>query len=384
LLEKLNKTKRDCSGCTACVSICANNAVQMIEDKEGFLYPEINKALCVDCGKCENVCPFYEYTKVEGNFDEPKVYAVKNVDENERMNSQSGGAFAALSDYVLEQSGVVYGAAFAKNFYVYHKRAVNKDQRDEFRGSKYVQSDLGNVFIQIKDDLKNNKTVFFSGTPCQVAGLKSFLTDEPFIDNLITCDLICHGVPSQKVWQDFLSFVKKRKGKMQNVNFRNKKLYGWRSSTTTYQIKDKVYSTSLFNKLFFSHYITRPACAMCKYKNLNRIGEISIGDFWGIEKTMPDFEDNKGVSLLLVNNVKGMKVFNYVKHNFIVRQSTTKNCLQRCLQKNWTEPSNRSEFWKDYYKKSFNFLFAKYLNYPTKTLILKHKIKQIIKKVLFK
>ena len=203
--------KEDCCGCTACQHICPTKAIEMKPDEEGFLYPEINQELCNDCGLCRKVCAFQNGYDISDNFATPKVYAVKNKHEDVRMASSSGGIFSAISDHILDSDGLVSGVAFDENMNAAHKIAATKEERDEFRGSKYVQSELNHVYSEIKSLLKQNKTVLFTGTPCQNAGLKYFLDlARVKTENLILCDIVCHGTPSPLLWKEHIRQLENR------------------------------------------------------------------------------------------------------------------------------------------------------------------------------
>ena len=224
----------DCCGCTACASICSHDAISMKPDTLGFLYPEVDMEKCVDCGLCEKVCAFNDNYDTSLNLSQPDVYAARHKNMKEIEASQSGAAFVALSDWILEQGGVVYGAGYSEHFRVVHKRATTKKERDEFRGSKYVQSDLNIVFRQVKDDLKMGLLVLFSGTPCQTAGLSSYIGGR-LRDNLYLMDIVCHGVPGPFVWKDYLRYLEqKEKMSITAVNFRDKSKAGWRSHVESF------------------------------------------------------------------------------------------------------------------------------------------------------
>ena len=203
-MEQVYQHKKDCSGCTACQNVCPNNAITMQPDSEGFLYPVIDQKNCINCNLCRNICPF---TNSEGlkNGGQQTCYSCVHRDEAVLKNSTSGGAFTALSDYILENGGVVYGADFDRDYNVCHSRAVTKEQRDRQRVSKYAQSDLQGVFFKVKEDLQNGKTVLFTGTPCQVAGLKAFMPRH-LTANLYLCDLICHSIPSPLIWKEYKAY----------------------------------------------------------------------------------------------------------------------------------------------------------------------------------
>lgn len=231
------KDSADCCGCSACASICAHDAISMKPDALGFLYPEVDTGKCVDCGLCENVCAFNANYDTSLNLESPIAYGARHKNIDEVMRSRSGAVFAALSDFVLENGGVVYGAGYTDHFRVVHKRAITKEERDEFRGSKYVQSDMNTVFRQVRADLKDGRTVLFSGTPCQTSGLNSFV-GKRLRNNLILIDLVCHGVPGPFLWRDYIAYLEKKEGKViEWVNFRDKEQFGWASHKETFKFR---------------------------------------------------------------------------------------------------------------------------------------------------
>lgn len=227
--------KEQCSGCTACASVCPKDAIEMRPDGMGFLYPEVDKSKCIDCGRCEQVCSFNDHYDTSLNLSRPDVYGARHKDMREVETSRSGAAFIALSDYILKQGGVVYGAGYKDHFRVAHKRATTKEERDEFKGSKYVQSDLRGVFRQVKKDLEEGRVVMFSGTPCQTAGLNAFI-GKRLRERLYLVDIICHGVPSPYIWRDYIAYIEKKHGdKICWVNFRDKQAYGWTAHHETFK-----------------------------------------------------------------------------------------------------------------------------------------------------
>lgn len=232
--------KSQCCGCTSCSSICTHDAITMQPDALGFLYPVVDKNKCVDCGLCEKVCAFNDHYDTSLNLSQPDAYAARHKDMKEVETSRSGAAFIAISDYVLENGGVVYGAGYTDHFRVVHKRAATKEERDEFKGSKYVQSDLTGVFRQVKQDLKDGLTVLFSGTPCQTAGLNSYIGKKLRV-NLILVDIVCHGVPGPYIWRDYIAYLEKKQGnKICWVNFRDKQKFGWKAHYETFEfVKEK-------------------------------------------------------------------------------------------------------------------------------------------------
>lgn len=238
----------DCCGCTACASICTHDAITMQPDTLGFLYPKVDETLCTNCGLCEKVCAFNNSYDKSHNLDKPIVYAARHKNIHEVETSRSGAAFIALSDYIIERGGVIYGAGYTDHFRVVHKRATTKEERNEFKGSKYVQSDLSTVFRQIKKDLQDGLVVLFSGTPCQTAGLNSFI-GKRLRKNLILVDIVCHGVPGPYLWRDYLSFLEKKYGStICWVNFRDKQEYGWAAHRESFKF---VNGGGAKNELYF-------------------------------------------------------------------------------------------------------------------------------------
>ena len=354
--------KQDCCGCTACKSICPTKAITMKADEEGFLYPQIKHKLCSHCGLCRKVCAFQNGYDKSQNIEIPTAYAVKHKNMDIRLNSRSGGMFTAISDFVLKNSGVVYGVGYKDHFIVCHKRTTTKNQRDELRGSKYVQSQLDDIFMRLKKDLQENRWVLFSGTPCQTAGLNSFLDQANMKkDKLILCDIICHGTPTPKVWQDYLIFVENRyKGLITKVDFRNKELFGWHAHRETVEINGKIYDNNIYTKLFYKHDVLRPACFNCKYTNMKRPSDITLADFWGIDDVIVGFNDDKGVSLVFTNTEKGKWIFEEVKDGLDFKICTDTLFIHPNLKNPTKRPIDRDQFWEDYNEKGFEYILKKY------------------------
>ena len=352
--------KAKCSGCTACFSICGKSAISMKADALGFLYPVVDCNKCVDCGLCDKVCAFNDNYETPDNYNEPKPFAARQLNIQEVEKSRSGGVFAALSDSILEEGGVVYGAGFDSACSVVHKRADSKAKRDDFRGSKYVQSKLGDVFSQVIKDLKNGLKVLFSGTPCQTAGLLSLIRLKR-IDrtNLFVCDIVCHGVLAPKVWHDYLQFIEEREQKkITKVHFRDKK-FGWRSHIESFELDNNEVRT--YRHTFYQDIMFRHSCAECHYTNLRRTGDITLADFWGWEKTDSEInKDDKGVSLLFVNTPKGESLFSKIEDKLLVIPTTTDKCLQPNLQKPSSLHPRRMKFEEDYQKLGFERTMKKH------------------------
>ncbi|MBP5640259.1 MAG: Coenzyme F420 hydrogenase/dehydrogenase, beta subunit C-terminal domain [Victivallales bacterium] len=317
-------------------------------------------------------------------FEKPEVYAAKHKDDFERMASQSGGMFAVISDVILSQGGIIYGCAFDDSFQVIHIRGDNADQRNRMRYSKYVQSRIGDVYKNVLADLKMGRNVLFSGTSCQVAGVLSFIkmSSDKLVGKLFTVDIVCHGVPSPLVWRDFLAWESnKKKTKIKGVICRNKKKFGWKSSITTIQFDNgKTVDSRVYPKFFYSHVALRPSCFKCPYKSILHPSDITIGDYWGIEKAVPGFKDEKGVSLVLINTSQGKDLFDFCKDKIDSVQTTVVQCMQKALIEPYNPPENRVQFWKDYRINSFDDIAKKYGNY-TFMKVIRWKIKYFLKRI---
>lgn len=341
--------KEDCCGCSACAMICGHKAITMTEDELGFKYPKVNESLCIDCRLCEKVCP------LSGNYVKPDCQTViaarhKNISELEK--SRSGAVFAALSDFILDDGGTVYGAGFDEDLRIIHKRAETKVERDELRGSKYVQSDMGNTFRTIRKDLKEGKNVLFTGTPCQTAALRLYLGKD--YANLYMADIICHGTSSPKIWRDYLKFIEMiNRKRIKNVNFRDKQLFGWSSHQESFVFRNKE-KKQIFPFKFYNDLVLRPACYSCIFSNTDRPSDITLGDFWGWEKSVPEFnKDNKGISLLLINTEKGKLLFEKISGILNYKVITMEEAMQPNLSSPTPIPPNRVRYINDYKKYGF-------------------------------
>ena len=327
--------KKDCCGCAACVQRCPKQCISLQEDGEGFLYPVVDESLCVGCGLCEKVCPIINRPE---KLPVKEVLAVKNRNEDERMASSSGGVFVALAKKVIDQGGVVFGAVFDENWEVRHTYAESMDGVRPMMGSKYVQSRIGDTFRQAEKFLKDGRKVLFTGSPCQITALHNYLRKD--YPNLLSVDFLCHGVPSPGVWRRYLDEVLDRSahraaaGKntvlssslkslpvITGIEFRDKTLHGWqkfsfvvRGASASKADKNSVLLSDIhydnpFMKGFLADVYLRPSCYRCKCKNGVSHSDMTIGDFWGINRLMPDFDDDKGVGLVLINSGKGKAVF---------------------------------------------------------------------------
>lgn len=297
-----------CCGCTACKAVCPHDAITMKADTLGFPYPVVDMDRCVDCGLCEKVCDFVrEHPALDASGLEVSVLAARNRCDATVRASQSGGAFTALSDLILDSGGTVYGAAMNEDFTVGHVRAVTAEERDRMRGSKYVQSDVGDIFRQVKADLVQGRKVLFAGTPCQVAGLASYIPSR-LKKNLLLLDFICHGVPSPAVWKDYVGYMS-GKGRLKQVNFRDKSPEGWKVHKESFLYEDgKKDVRETFRVLFYKNIMLRHSCAVCPYHLGNRPADVTMADFWGIGEVLPAFDGNEGTSMLICHTPEGREL----------------------------------------------------------------------------
>jgi len=304
-LEKIELCERNnCTGCFACFSACPAACIAMKEDKEGFLYPVIDETRCLSCGRCRKACPVLSEKK---KASPPAAKASYAKDETLREESSSGGVFSVLAESVLERGGVVFGAAFNEGMELCHVAVEKMEDLALLRGSKYVQSRIGDAFSLAKRYLEQGRCVLFSGTPCQIGGLKSFLSRE--YANLITVDVICHGVPSPLAWAQYLRSREKKGRKVKKVSFRHKKL-GWKKYGIRLDFqKGKSYYSPLdrdpYLRGFLADLYLRPSCYACSCKGNAPASDLTLADFWGVEKVLPQWNDDRGVSLILVHSEQG-------------------------------------------------------------------------------
>lgn len=321
MIDKEIKLNRDCMGCHGCANICPKNCISMEMDKEGFLYPKVDYDSCINCNQCINACPIINKKIVD---NEPLAYACMNKNEEIRLDSSSGGVFTLVAEHVIDKGGVVFGACFNDSFELEHNYVKTKEDLSKLRGSKYLQSKLGNSYNEVKEFLDLGQIVLFTGTPCQIAGLKSFLGDEIY-DNLVTIDIICHGVPSPEVWRKYVEFrEKKSNSQAQRIAFRQKN-EGWKRYSVSFSFKNnteyfKILSEDLYMKAFLKDVCLRPSCYDCEFKTLNRQSDITLADFWGIENVLPEMDDDKGTSLIFVNSEIGQDIFNSISINMIFKE----------------------------------------------------------------
>ncbi len=313
---KISK-KSDCTGCHACYNICPQHCITMTADTEGFQYPVIDTKRCISCGQCEEICPIKHEPAL---MQEPKLYYGWNQQEEVRYKSSSGGIFTALAEWILSHEGVVYGAGMDEQMTVKQMRISARDELHILCGSKYVQSCVGDTFAQVKEDLGAKRWVYYSGTSCQIAGLRNYLKRE--YEKLICQDIICHGVPSPKVWRLYLEAQKSpARSQVEKAEFRNKSK-GWSNYRIQLTFKNKKtyqkhHSKDLFMKLFLKNVILRPSCYECHLKKKCQVSDLTLGDFWGVHKVFPKLYDDKGISMILVNSQKGQALIDKISQNDI-------------------------------------------------------------------
>ncbi len=375
--------KKDCVGCHACLNLCPQSCISMESDTEGFWYPEVDYARCIKCGLCIKVCPIINKKTVHNNL---KAYACINKNESVRMKSSSGGIFTLIAEHIINKDGVIFGAGFDENFSVSHSYIETKEELDRFRGSKYVQSKIGVTYKQVSDFLKLGKEVLFTGTPCQIGGLKSYL-GQPY-DNLFCIDIVCHGVPSPKVLLKYISYRENSAGsQVRRMSFRLKNK-GWKrfsvsilfnNGTEYRQTMDK----DLYMKAFLINICLRPSCYDCAFKTLHRESDITLADCWGIQDMLPDMDDDKGTSLIFVNSVNGQSMLKQIKDNILLKEVDVKQAVSynSAAVKSVGYNPKRDAFFEGLGKLPFDQLVRKYCS-DSMYARIKIKAKSIIHKVL--
>lgn len=360
--------KNKCCGCSACAESCPVHALTMVADEEGFAYPVIDHSKCIKCGICERVCSF----KPSVPLKEQSYWELKTKDPDVRRRSRSGAAFFELARKVILQNGVVYGVGIVKGTKVQYCRAESLEECITMQGSKYVECSANGIIHSVYDDLKAGKKVLFSGTPCQVAGLLSYLARQKAItlDNLLTVDIICHGVPSQKIYYSYIRFLEKKyKGTVRDFKFRDK-TYGWRNHIESFVVNGKTYFKDTYSGMFYSNYFLRPSCGSCPFTSFDRPADITIGDFLGISNVKNGADDNKGVSVVIVNTPKGEAYLQSIQSGVESWELTKELCMQPNMKQPSHIPSNRQMVWDCYLNSDFKSFLLRYGRYD-----ILHKIK---------
>ncbi|OOB79960.1 MAG: hypothetical protein BEN18_02205 [Epulopiscium sp. Nuni2H_MBin001] len=367
----------ECCGCNGCVQICPKSCITMVDDREGFWYPKVDKSKCIECQLCKKVCPIIQekHHLKETNTEQKQTLAVYggwHKNSEIRRLSSSGGVFTLLAEYILSQDGIVFGARTDKNLKVSHIGITNTKDLNKLRRSKYVQSDIGQTYTAVKNALIKGQLVLFVGAPCQTAGLQCFLNKD--YSNLYTCDFICHGVPSPLVFSKYVNYLeKKNKDSIIGFSFRNKHK-GWNQiglqMGTVVKFRSGQFKEYMpayrdyFMSGFLSDIYLRPACYKCMFKSKDkRHADITMADFWGVKKYYPELDDKNGTSLLLLNSTKAEELFKHVKDNFHYKECEFDKALERnpSLWKSAKEPKRRIQFYTDLEQYPFQYVMIKHM-----------------------
>lgn len=353
----------ECCGCHACRTVCPRGCIEMVADREGFLYPQIDKTICTDCGICQKVCPM---TSAPRQGEPPIAFAAWNRDDAIRAVSSSGGVFNALMRQTLQQNGVVFGAAFDETITLRHMAVLTEAESKKLRGAKYLQSVIGDAYQEVRSYLRQGRRVLFSGTPCQIAGLYSYLGRDD--SNLLTCDLVCHGVPSPKVFAAYQAAMERRHGaKVQRIAFRRKD-FGWKRYSVALSFDNateyrRVLTDDPFMLGFLRNTYLRPSCHTCHFSRLPRVADISLGDFWGVGDHHPEWDNDKGTSLILVQTEKGQKAFDTCRDVLVVHKANLEVAIRSnpCITGSVPPGKDRNAFFYDLERLPFAAVIKKYM-----------------------
>ena len=375
--------KEKCNGCHACTNICPKNCISMDIDNEGFWYPKVDMNKCIDCNLCEKVCPIINIPEREEK--ETIVYACKNKNDQIRMDSSSGGVFTLLCKEVINNGGVVFGAAFDEKFNVKHSYAETIIDCEKFRGSKYVQSKIGETFKEAKQFLNDGRVVMFSGTPCQIAGLRNYLIKK--YDKLILIDIACHGVPSPLVYRKYIDRLQvENDGQVKNISFRDKST-GWNTYSFNVEFENgntikELGSDNIYMKGYLKDIYLRPACYECDFKKPVTSSDITLADYWGVKDKHPDFYNEKGVSLILVNSTVGKNMFNKISSNidFINTDFDYATKCNPCIIRPVKYNTKRESFFEQFNEGNIDEVIKKHIKISFKQKN-KKKIYSIISKI---
>lgn len=374
MIKADDKTK--CSGCMACYNICPQKCISMIEDEEGFLYPKVDMDTCVNCGLCDRTCPLNEKNNKKYGVVQSEI--VQNKDLEVLRQSTSGGAFTPIAQYILQRNGVVFGVEMdADSNFVKHIKVEKEQNLVRFRNSKYVQSYVGNSFNDAKQELQKGRLVCFSGTPCQIQGLKNYLHKE--YENLVTVDVVCRGVPSPGVWRKYTDYLK-RKGKLSSVRFRDKSL-GYQYSTMEVVYKDGIIErngieSDQWLRMFFSGMILRPSCPACNFRSVERCSDFTIWDCFNVSDLTKDLDETKGATRMLIHTKRGQEIFNEIRDRFYVVDADVNTVAVGITEKPDLNKRKR-EFIQDYNKLSMEELLNEW--FP---MTFKVKVKKLTRRIL--
>lgn len=372
----------DCTGCSACKNVCPTHCIEMHPNKEGFLYPYINKDICINCELCIKTCPINNL-----NYQSKKTYPVAYLGSSRsktiNIKSASGGLFTTIAlEFIKKYSGIVYGAIYNKEFKIIHARVDNIENISQLSKSKYVQSEIGLIFQDVKKDLKENKFVLFSGTPCQIYGLKSYLKKD--YEKLFCIDVICHGVPSPLVYKKYLNWQRQKNGEIQHLTFRDKKLYPtfyrggmgilFKSGFKYFKSSEK----DSFGFFFWKHYSIRKSCYNCKFKSIWRLSDLTLGDCWFSEEFIGK-KDLYGYTLSFVQSIKGENLLKMANKSIYLENINSEDAIKAnggMIYSSCKMNENRTKFFEDLYHKDFNFVVNKYTTKTSIIYMIKTKLKE--------
>ncbi|MBQ7794388.1 MAG: Coenzyme F420 hydrogenase/dehydrogenase, beta subunit C-terminal domain [Clostridia bacterium] len=379
---KIEALKQECTGCSACKTVCPTGSITMMLDSEGFYFPNVDSSKCVKCGKCETVCHCLNPLSV--TVDNTSYYGW-HKDEEKRKNSSSGGAFAALADKIISDGGVVFGATFDLDKRELVHKSSDEAPLQEMQKSKYVESNIGDTFVKVQENLDKGRKVLFCGTPCMAAGLRRTVKDPD--KNLLICDFVCHGVPSAGLFKSHLDAIFGEKDKLLELDFRPKEKCGWTGKTIYARTKNKKWLRPyVYDSFYFGfmkkNIILRRSCYDCKYRK-SHISDITLADFWGYRELDPKINDEKGISLIIANNDLGKTAIENISEEFNFKRIDNKYSEYIYAPKDYSEAYGKREEFFELVEK-FGFEVAAQKTYMQKSVIkfLKYKIKQAIKKVI--
>ncbi len=378
----MDNISRSCCGCGVCAAVCPTSAISLFTDEYGFTYPVTNKDKCVSCGKCDKFCAAAEQCETIAENQYPECYVAVNVSDNALMSSTSGAIFTALSDYVIGNGGVVWGAAYDDDMKVRHIRAADTAGRDRMRGSKYVWSDISSVFASVGEDLKSGLKVLFVGTPCQVAALKKYLSAAKCESDLITCDIACFGTPSPLVFKEHLSMIERRyHKKIADYQHRPSKYgfdFGVKNDLVVFDDGTEAYDDpwiKAYRQLFYMGVTKRECCYSCKYTSFNRVSDITIGDCRNAAALVPDWNIKNGVSTVLVNTPAGAGIFNAVSDKVKMVKTLPESITQPPFEHPSMPSKNRELFFSLLNKKGYKCAVKATLG---KQFALKYRLKKVL------
>lgn len=371
-----------CTGCFACADVCPKQAIRIVEAENGFRYPQIDPAKCVDCRLCETVCSYRTRFSPDSNL--LRAYGLRHKSPEVLRNSSSGGAFTAISDVILRRGGWIVGSVMDGDHRVRHQITDHESERDRMRGSKYVQSDMEGIFRQIRTALSGDRPVLFVGTPCQAAAVKLYFGD---CEKLYVADMLCHGVPSERMFRDHLQYLEQKTNKKCGQYYFRSKAFGWVPSScegVRFEGDSRIsfpYDAQALSRLYYSGASLRPSCHRCQFRSLHRQSDLTLADFWGIEKVAPDKANTVGSSLLLVNSQKGEELLRAAADSGAAElfELPVEKILFRIPLKPQREIKESAEFWRLYQEAGYEALIRRFAP-PALSQKLRFALKKLVRR----